>query len=252
MSSPFFHRQHLPGQPAKTLFHLTPSQKSKEADLKVIEPVTSGSVSGATEQPKPEQLKPEPAFPSEEQEKSSTETGATSEGPVKPSTALPSSGTSDEVTDVGDSSVTASESLEVKEQHPASGRLPDDDGREKWIVVSVLKSIKNAAHETWKDPAVMDLNISASSSAAPQHCSLYRYRTWWWLCCFWLPLLFLCRGVFCNRSLFFKSTTTFLNFTFLWFVKSKTLTHITVSYIVSKTHNLCCVEMPVFPQASCR
>lgn len=97
----------------------------------MIEPVTSGSVSGATEQPKPEQLEPEPAFPSEEQEKSSTETGATLEGPVKPSVALPSSGSSDEVTDVGDSSVTASESLEVKEQRPASGSLPDDDGREK-------------------------------------------------------------------------------------------------------------------------
>lgn len=138
MSSPFFHRQHLPGQPAKALFHLTPTQKSKEVDLKVIESVTSGSVGGATEQPKPEQLKPEPAFPNELQEKSSTETGATLEGPVKLSIALPSSGRSDEVTGVGDSSVTASESLKVKEEHPASGSLPDDDGREKWIVVSVF------------------------------------------------------------------------------------------------------------------
>lgn len=111
-------------QPAKALFHLTPTQKSKETDLKE-------SVSGATEQPKPDQLKPEPAFPNEEQEKSSTETGATLEGPVTPSVALPSSGTSDEVTDVSDSSVTASESLQVKEEHPASGSLPDDDGREK-------------------------------------------------------------------------------------------------------------------------
>lgn len=127
--SPLYHRQHLPGQPAKALLHLTSTQKSKEADLKVIESVTSGSVSGATE--RPEQLKPEPAFPSEEPEKSSTETGATLEGPVKPSIGLPSSGTSEEVADLGDSSVTASESLEVKELHPASGSLPDDDGREK-------------------------------------------------------------------------------------------------------------------------
>lgn len=129
--SPLYHRQHLPGQPAKALLHLTSTQKSKEADLKAIESVTSGSVSGATEGPKPEQLKPEPVFWSEEPEKSSTETGATLEGPVKPSIALPSSGTSEEVTDLGDSSVTASESLEVKELHPASGSLPDDDEREK-------------------------------------------------------------------------------------------------------------------------
>lgn len=97
----------------------------------MIEPVTSRSVSTATERPKPQQLKTEPAFPSEEPEKSSTESGATLEGPVKPSIAPPSSGTSDQVTDVGDSSVTASESLEAKEQHPASGSLPEDGGREK-------------------------------------------------------------------------------------------------------------------------
>lgn len=110
---------------------MTPSQKSKESDLKAIEPVTPGSVSGAADQPKPQQLKAEPAFPSEEPEKSSAETGAALEGPVRPSIAPPSSGASEEVTDVGDSSATASESLEVKVEHPASGSLPDDDGREK-------------------------------------------------------------------------------------------------------------------------
>lgn len=96
--------------------------------MKLVESVTSKSVTCATV----DQPESEPMLPAGDQEMSSTEIdviAGSSGGQLKQLFALPSSCTSDGVSDICDVSVGKSESLEVKEQRPVSGTVPEDETR---------------------------------------------------------------------------------------------------------------------------
>lgn len=126
------YRHLILGQPAKVLYLLTspPTQRPKEMDLKLVESVTSKSVTRATV----DQPESEPMLPAGDWEKSSTEIdviAGSSGGQLKQLFALPSSCTSDGVSDLCDVSVGNSESLEVKEQLPVSGTVPEDETRDQ-------------------------------------------------------------------------------------------------------------------------
>ncbi|KAE8297070.1 Zinc finger protein 280C [Larimichthys crocea] len=113
------------GKPAKVLYVLTPppAQKQKEMDLKVVECATSQSVTPATvDQPESEAM-----LPAGDQE--THVTAGSSEGEVQQS-ALPTLSSSCPVTSEGALGVCDesgnSESLEVREQLPDSGIVPED------------------------------------------------------------------------------------------------------------------------------
>lgn len=121
-------------QPAKVLYFLTsaPAQRPKETDLKLVESVTSRSVTpAAVDQPEPE-----PKLPAGDEEKGSSETSViegSSEGlskqslPPAPSSACASDG----VLDLRDESAGNSESLEIGEQLPVSEVVPEHETGEQ-------------------------------------------------------------------------------------------------------------------------
>lgn len=114
-------RVQLLRQPAKVLYLLTPvpAQRPKEMDLKLVQSVTSGSVTLATV----DLPEPEPMLPAGDQEKSSTETSViegSPEGHLKQSSppASSSSCTSGGGLELCDKSAGNSESLDVKKPLP--------------------------------------------------------------------------------------------------------------------------------------
>ncbi|XP_070760562.1 zinc finger protein 280C-like [Enoplosus armatus] len=122
------------GQPAKVLYLLTSAaaQRPKEMDLKLVESVTSGSVTLAMVN----QPESEPMVRTGDQEKVSAETSVvkgSSEGQLKQSLlpALSSSCTSEGVLDLSDESVSNSESLGVREQLPVSETIPEHETGEQ-------------------------------------------------------------------------------------------------------------------------
>lgn len=123
-------RRLLLGQPAKVVYLLTsaPAQRPKEMDLKLVESVTPGSITPATV----DQPESEPMLPAADREKGPTEISAiegSSEGQLKQSSlpALSPSCRSDEVLDRCDESVGNSKILEVREQLPVSGIVPEHE-----------------------------------------------------------------------------------------------------------------------------
>uniref|UniRef100_A0A3Q3PY22 C2H2-type domain-containing protein n=1 Tax=Monopterus albus TaxID=43700 RepID=A0A3Q3PY22_MONAL len=113
-------------QPAKVLYLVTsaPAQRPKEMDLKLVESLTSRSVST-------DEAGSEPMLLAADQEKSSAE--ASSEGELKQSLlpALSSSCTSDGVVDLCDESVVTSEGSDVREQLPVSAIFPENETGEQ-------------------------------------------------------------------------------------------------------------------------
>ncbi|XP_068166825.1 zinc finger protein 280C isoform X2 [Antennarius striatus] len=120
------HRVHPTGQPAKVSYLLksTAAQRHKQMDLKVAESVASRSVPLAVNTSAAEQTSP-----AADQQKSSTAlcVSSSSEGQFKQSllSASPSPRASDVVLDLSAESVSASKSLELKEQLPVSGSVPE-------------------------------------------------------------------------------------------------------------------------------
>ncbi|XP_050934319.1 zinc finger protein 280D [Lates calcarifer] len=117
------------GQPAKVLYLLTsaPAQRPKDTDLKLVESVTSGSVTVATV----DQPDSKPMLPAGDQEKGSTDTSVNEgsfKGELKQSLLpAPSSAcTSDGVLDLGAESVVKSDSPDVAEQLSATEIVPEN------------------------------------------------------------------------------------------------------------------------------
>lgn len=118
-------------QPATVLYYLTtaPVQKPKEMELKVVESVTSPSVSLANVN----QPVSQPMLPAGDQEKGPTEActiAGSSEGQLKQQSPPPPS-TSDVASELCDESEANSESLQVREPLPVSGNNPDEETRDQ-------------------------------------------------------------------------------------------------------------------------
>lgn len=112
-------------QPAKVMYLLTsaPAQRPKETDLKLVECVTSQSVSVATVV----KLGSESTVRAADQEKLSAE--GESKQSLLPT--LSSSCTSDGISDLCDESVGNSESPDVREQLPISGIVSEPETKEQ-------------------------------------------------------------------------------------------------------------------------